>query len=265
MPKKAEGLRVLSIHAHPDDTEFQCAGTLALLKEQGAKITIVTLTPGDCGSAELSPAEISRLRREEAKRAAAIIDADYICLEFRDLSVVFDNPTRRRVAEVLRRTQPDIVFTAPPIDYMADHEITSQLLRDGCFNAATPNYCTFEPNPAPALKKIPHLYYVDAVDGIDYFGNPIEPEFVIDISSSFELKLKMLSCHESQRSWLMKHHGVDEYLEACRRNSAARGRLIGVEYGEGFRQHKGHPYPTKNVLLELLPGCKVGLTGSATK
>jgi len=257
MPRSAEGLRVVAIHAHPDDTEFQCAGTLALLRQRGAKITIVTMTPGDCGSAELSPNEIARVRREEAKRSAALLEADYICLEFRDLSIVFDNHTRRTVAEVLRRTRPDIVLTAPPVDYMPDHEITSLLLRDGCFNAATPNYCTFMPNPAPALEKIPYLYYVDAVDGIDHFGNPIEPEFVIDISSSFELKLKMLACHESQRSWLMKHHGVDEYLEACRRNSAARGQLIGAEYGEGFRQHKGHPYPNDNVLLELLPGRNV--------
>ncbi len=251
-------MRIVCLHAHPDDAEFLAGGTLALLRQAGHTVVILTMTSGDCGSAELSPEQIARVRREEAKRSAALIDADYICLEFRDLSIVFDNHTRRSVAEVLRRTRPAIVLTAPPVDYMPDHEITSLLLRDACFNAATPNYCTFMPNPAPALEKIPYLYYVDAVNGTDYFGSRIEPEFVIDITASFELKLKMLSCHESQRSWLMRHHGVDEYLEACRRNSAARGQLIGVEYGEGFRQHKGHPYPNDNVLLELLPGRKVG-------
>ena len=28
-------IRVLALHAHPDDVEFQCAGTLILLREAG--------------------------------------------------------------------------------------------------------------------------------------------------------------------------------------------------------------------------------------
>ena len=76
--------RVLAIHAHPDDIEFQCAGTLALLKQRGCHITTATMTPGDCGSAELGPDEISAVRRAEAKAAADLLGADYLCLEFRD-------------------------------------------------------------------------------------------------------------------------------------------------------------------------------------
>ncbi len=45
-------VRVLALHAHPDDVEFQCAGTLILLREAGCAVTIATMTPGDCGSAE---------------------------------------------------------------------------------------------------------------------------------------------------------------------------------------------------------------------
>ncbi len=244
--------RILAIHAHPDDIEFQCAGTLALLKQKGCAITIATMTPGDCGSAEVGSEEIARIRREEARRAAELLGADYLCLEFRDVSIVFDNPSRRRVTEAVRRTHPEIVITAPPIDYMNDHEITSRLVRDACFNAPMPNYPTRQWNPAPPIKKIPHLYYVDAVEGADHYGRPTEVEFVVDISSTFELKRNMLTCHESQRSWLLKQHGIDEYLESCKRWSATRGENIGVEYGEAFTQHKGHPYPPDNLLLELL-------------
>jgi LmbE family N-acetylglucosaminyl deacetylase len=50
--------RVLAIHAHPDDIEFQCAGTLLLLKAQGCPIVMATMTAGDCGSAELGPDEV---------------------------------------------------------------------------------------------------------------------------------------------------------------------------------------------------------------
>lgn len=244
--------RVLAIHAHPDDIEFQCAGTLALLKERGCDIAIITMTPGDCGSAELSADEIAQTRRNEAFQAAELLEAEYDCLEFRDLTICFDDSSRRRVAAALRNTRPDIVLTAPPVDYMPDHEITSLLVRDACFNTPIPNYDTHHIDPAPPLEKIPHLYYVDPIEGTDWFGNHVEPEFIVDISTTFELKQKMLACHESQRGWLLRQHGIDEYLNSCERWSRRRGSEIGVEFGEAFRQHKGHPYPQDNRLLSEL-------------
>jgi LmbE family N-acetylglucosaminyl deacetylase len=246
--------RILAIHAHPDDIEFQCAGTLLRLRQAGCPVTMATMTPGDCGSAELGADEIAVVRRAEARRSAELLGADYVCLEFRDLSIVIDNESRRRVTEIVRRARPDIVITAPPVDYMSDHEMTSRLVRDACFNAPIPNYKTWQWDPSPPIGRIPHLYYVDAIEGMDYFGRPLEPEFIIDISAVFERKLEMLACHDSQRAWLRKQHGLDEYLESSSRWSAARGRQLGVEYAEGFTQHRGHPYPHENLLQSLLEG-----------
>jgi LmbE family N-acetylglucosaminyl deacetylase len=252
MADSSNSLRILAIHAHPDDVEFQCAGTLARLKQLGCAISIATMTPGDCGSAKLGPLEIARVRREEARQAAALLGAECLCLEFRDLQIIIDNDGRRRVTEAIRQTRPDIVLTAPPIDYMSDHEMTSRLVRDACFAASVPNFDTYVANPAPPTAKIPHLYYVDAIEGIDWYGRPIPPEFVIDISETFAVKQDMLACHESQRGWLLQQHGIDEYLESCSRWSSSRGKEIGVAYGEAFTQHKGHPYPHDNLLLKLL-------------
>lgn len=252
MTHKSAPRRILAIHAHPDDVEFQCAGTLARLKRLGCEITIATMTAGDCGSAEMGPAEISRVRRDEARAAAELLGADCLCLEFHDLAIVHDNDGRRRVTEAVRRARPDIVFTAPPVDYMSDHEMTSRLVRDACFAASVPNYTTHQWDPAPPLSKIPHLYYVDAIEGIDYFGNSLPPGFIVDVSATFELKLQMLACHASQRNWLLRQHGIDEYLDSCRNWSTKRGQEIGAAYGEAFRQHRGHPYPQDNVLIELL-------------
>ncbi len=244
--------RILAIHAHPDDVELQCAGTLLRLKELGCPITIATMTPGDLGSAELPPDEIAVVRRAEAKKAADRLGADYVCLEFRDLSILVDNDGRRRVTEALRKAQADIVITAPPVDYMSDHEMTSRLVRDACFAASVPHYLTQQWDPAPPLAHIPHLYYVDAIEGIDWFGRPQEYGFIVDISATIEQKLEMLACHASQREWLRRQHGLDEYLDGCRRWSAQRGQEIGVAYGEAFRQHSGHPYPHDNLLAKLL-------------
>lgn len=244
--------RVLAIHAHPDDIEILCAGTLIRLQRLGCPIVMATMTPGDKGSAELGAEEIAAVRRVEAKRAADLLGVDYYCLEFRDLEIEHSHASKQRVSELLRRVRPDIVITAPPVDYMCDHEATSQNVRDACFNAAVPNYVTEQWDPAPVLEKIPYLYYVDPIEGVDWYGQTVPHDFVIDISDEFDLKLEMLACHASQREWLQRQHGMDEYLESCRRWSAARGELIGAKYGEGFRQHAGHPYPHGNPLKDLL-------------
>src|SRR6185369_247105 len=145
--------RVLAIHAHPDDVEILAGGTLALLASLGHEITIATMTPGDCGSAELDPEEISAVRRREAANAAALIGARYMCLEMRDLTIFNDDPSRRRVAEVLRIARAELVLASSPIDYLCDHEAASELVRDACFGAPAPNYRTGVDSPAPALDR----------------------------------------------------------------------------------------------------------------
>ncbi|MBS1859104.1 MAG: PIG-L family deacetylase [Acidobacteria bacterium] len=244
--------RILSLHAHPDDAEILAGGTLALLAARGHALTIATMTPGDCGSAELPPDEISAVRRGEAAAAAALLRAAYVCVELRDLAIFNDDPTRRRVVEVLRRARPGLILTSAPSDYHCDHEAASALVRDACFAAPAPNYDTRSPDPAPPLPAIPHLYFMDPIEGQDRDGRDVAPDFLVDVSSVFQRKRDLLACHASQRDWLRHHHGFDDYLLRMEHWTAQRGRLAGAPFAEGFRQYRGHPYPTSPLLQELL-------------
>ena len=252
MPEPSTPTRVLALHAHPDDIEFQCSGTLGLLKGAGCHITLATMTPGDCGSMDRDADTIAAVRREEARQAALLLGADYVCLEFRDMAVFNDDESRRRVVEAIRRVQPDLIFTAPPVDYHPDHEATSLLVRDACFATTLPNYKTRQWEPAPPLSRIPHLYHVDPMGGVDRDNKPAPPAFQVDVSSVADLKRRMLACHASQRDWLLRQHGIDEYLDALTQWDARRGQAIGVLAAEGFRQYLGHPYPHDNLLLTLI-------------
>jgi N-acetylglucosamine malate deacetylase 1 len=238
-------MRILAIHAHPDDIEILAAGSLALLAAGGHQIVICTMTPGDCGSAELEPDVISAVRREEASRSASRIGASYVCAEFRDLAVFSDDPSRRRVTEILRVTRPEVIITAPPVDYMSDHEATSRLVRDACFGAPAPNYRTGAAPAAPPLPSIPHLYFTNPIGGAS-------ADFYVEIDSTFPQKREMLAEHRSQRSWLLKHHGIDDYLEQMERWTRQVGALAGVELAEGFTQYTGHAYPSSPLLQDLL-------------
>lgn len=243
-------MHILAIHAHPDDIEILAAGTIMHLIASGQRVTICSMTAGDCGSVEHGPEEIARIRRGEASAAARFVGADYVCGEFMDLSIFNDDASRKRVTEILRRVQPDIVITASPADYHCDHEATSVLVRDACFGAPAPNYRTG--GDAPPLKRIPHLYFCDPDEGLDREGREVRPDFVVDVSAYIDRKAEMLGKHASQRDWLKKHHGMDNYIETMREWCAARGKLGGFAYGEGFRQYGCHPYPRTPGLQELL-------------
>ena len=243
---------VLSVLAHPDDAEFLCAGTLVRLRqEHGFDVHIASMTAGDCGSVELSPLEIGRLRRDEGAAAAALIGATYHCLEERDLLIVYGERALEKVTRLMRLVRPNVVLTHSPSDYMVDHEMTSLIARAATFAAPIPNFLE-ERRLGPPLPHIPHLYYCDAIEGKDPLGREVPPGFVIDVSAVLPMKAAMLARHSSQREWLLKHHGMDQYVEAMKQWSARRGQAIGVAYGEGYRQHLGHSYPQDNVLAALL-------------
>ncbi len=84
------GKRIVAILAHPDDAEFMCAGTLSLFRNRGWEVHIVTMTPGDKGSAVHTREEISRIRTGEARRSAQIIGATYHCVGLEDVYIIYD-------------------------------------------------------------------------------------------------------------------------------------------------------------------------------
>jgi len=236
----------MCVMAHPDDCEILAAGTLILLAEKGWEIHIVSATPGDCGSMEHSPHEIARIRRAENVAAAKLIGATYHCLESRDLYVMFDEPTIRRAMILMREIAPSLVFTHSLDDYMMDHEMIARVTRTATFGYGVPNAV---PGPVTPGSCVPHLYYADPIEGMDPYGNAILPSTWVDITKSMPTKSKMLKAHASQRDWLMKHHGMDQYIKSMQEWGGKRGREIGAKYAEAFRQHRGHPYP-HDCLLE---------------
>jgi LmbE family N-acetylglucosaminyl deacetylase len=235
----------LSFGAHPDDAEFFCAGTLALLHQKGWQIHISTMTPGDCGTIEYTREEISKIRRAEATKAVALLDGQYHCLECDDIFIMYDRPTLLKSIELIRKLKPAIVFALSPEDYMVDHTIAGKLAMTACFAGGVRN---IEIKGIESFEPVPYLYYMDPAEGKDIFGNDVQPQMVVDISSTFGVKEQMLCCHESQRNWLKAHHNMDEYVESMKRWSISRGSMIGTQYAEGFRQHLGHAYPQDNIL-----------------
>lgn len=248
----AQPITVLAFFAHPDDAEFLCAGTLAHLADRGAELHLVTMTSGDCGSAILPAAKISRIRRREAERSALMLGATYWCVGEKDLGVFYDRRTLGKVIEVARRVAPSLVITHPPADYMMDHENTSRLVQTACFGAMAPNYRTGARRAARPLGTVPHLYYSEPFGSRDVFGNVMPSTILVDISATIERKEKMLACHESQQAWLRAQQGISDNPAVARQMAAQAGQRSGLQWAEGLRQHLGQGFPQNNLLAAIL-------------
>lgn len=249
MHTSSENRTVLAFMAHPDDAEILCGGTLIRLADAGWTIHIATAAPGDCGTMTHDRWEISAIRTREAAEAAAMVGGRYHCLDERDGMIVYDKPTLQKTIDLFRRVAPSLVFTHAMKDYMMDHEMVSLLARAASFVYGAPNISA---HPRLASSVIPHMYYCDPPDGIGPLGEAVTPTTLVDVSMVMDRKERMLACHASQREWLRAYHGIDEYLDSMKRHARHRGQLAGCPHAEAFVQHRGHPYPQNDLLVELL-------------
>jgi N-acetylglucosamine malate deacetylase 1 len=242
--------RVLAFGCHPDDVEFMAAGTLALLTRQGYEIHIATMTGGEVGSPSLSRDAIRHVRLQEAAASAAVLAGRYHYAGGCDLEVEYNDFYRKAATRIMREVDPLIVFTNPPMDYLADHEQTSLLVRNAAYIASVPLYdCGSGASPT---KRFPYLYYWNAIGLHDIFGRRLPLHCVVDVTPAMATKEMMLACHASQRDWLAAHNGWDSYIQTMKEMSAGQGQLVGRANGEGFIQHRGNGHPADDILKEIL-------------
>ena len=229
---------VLAVGAHPDDIEFNMAGTLILLQQAGFKPHMMNVARSNLDSNELPEAEITRIRQAEAERSAAVIDAVYHPPIVDDLLVLYQEDLLRKLTGVVRRVRPTIVLLPSLNDYMEDHTNTARLVVTACF-ARGMGHFTSDPPARPTDQDV-YLYHAQPHLNRDGMRQFVVPELLVNISSVMATKLAMLSCHESQRRWLDETQGLDDYLESMRRTSREVAALAGQaswEFAEGFRRH----------------------------
>ncbi len=224
-------MNVLAVGAHPDDLEILCGGTLSRCVQRGDRVTMLIMTDGSAGHAEIPAAELAQIRRAEAKAAAEIIGAEFVWLGLPDEFVFNDEPTRRLLLNAIRGAKPDLILTHNPDDYHPDHRATSRAVFDASFVMGLPNVVTenaAHPGVAP-------LYYFDALAGIGFL-----PDEYVDITDSWATKRRMLEQHRSQVNWLRYHDAIDifAFMETV---AKFRGLQSGVPLAEGFRP--AHAWP----------------------
>ena len=128
------GLRLMAIHAHPDDESSKGAATMAKYAAEGNRVLVVTCTDGRRGDV-LNPAmdrpgvldNILDVRREEMARAAAALGVEHVWLGYEDSGLPEGDPlpplpegsfavqdpedVAVKVVEQIREFRPHVIIT----------------------------------------------------------------------------------------------------------------------------------------------------------
>ncbi len=147
------GLRLMAVHAHPDDESSKGAGTSAKYAAEGNEVLIVTLTGGERGDI-LNPAmdrpgikeQMPAVRREEMAKAAAALGVQQTWLGFVDSGLPEGDPlpplpegsfatipieeATEALVRVVREFRPHVMITYdehggyPHPDHIRCHEVS---------------------------------------------------------------------------------------------------------------------------------------------
>jgi len=146
-------LRLMAVHAHPDDESSKGAASMARYVDEGARVMVVTLTGGERGDI-LNPAmdlpevhgRITEIRRDEMAKAAEILGVEHHWLGFVDSGLPEGDPlpplpegcfalaslaeSTERLVRVIREFKPHVMTTYdenggyPHPDHIRCHQVS---------------------------------------------------------------------------------------------------------------------------------------------
>lgn len=235
-------LDILAFGAHPDDVELGAAGTIAKEVSLGKKVGIIDLTRGELGTR--GSAEI---RDEEARKGAEILGVavrENLC--FRDGFFVNDEKHQMEIIKMIRKYKPEIVLCNAVNDRHIDHSKGSKLVSDACFLSGLIKVETELDGSKQEHWRPKQVYHY-----IQW--QSIEPDFVVDISGFMDKKLEAVLAYSSQFHDPSSKEPVTlitskNFLDSVTYRSQDLGRLVGVDFAEGFTTER---YLAINSLNDL--------------
>jgi len=133
--------RILVVAPHPDDETLGCGGTLARKAAAGCDVFIAVLTDGSGLfthalkiTRDPSPTEVSELRKDETRRAIAILGLRQDRLfffDFKDGTLDANSDVAAdRLARLWREINPGEVYCTSKYEGHKDHVATERIVRE---------------------------------------------------------------------------------------------------------------------------------------
>ncbi len=221
-------LDILAVGAHPDDVELGCGATIAKEISLGKKVGILDLTRGELGTRGSAD-----IRDSEATVAAKILGVEVReNLAFADGFFTNDKSHQLEIIKVLRKYRPDIVLCNAIDDRHIDHGKGSKLVSDACFLSGLRKIETGVGEKLQEVWRPRHVYHY-----IQWKN--IEPDFVVDVTGFIDKKMDAIKAYASQFYDPDSNEPITpiaskNFIDSLAYRARDLGRLVGVEYAEGF-------------------------------
>ncbi|GMN08697.1 bacillithiol biosynthesis deacetylase BshB1 [Croceitalea sp. MTPC9] len=223
-------LDILVFGAHPDDAELGAGATIAKEIAKGKKVGIVDLTRGELGTRGTA-----ETRHIEAEKAAKILGVSIReNLGFADGFFVNDRLHQIEVIKMIRKYRPEIILCNAIDDRHIDHGKGSKLVSDACFLSGLIKIETkISKDDKPQKPWRPRVVY-------HYIQwKNIEPDFVVDVSNFIDKKIEAILAYSTQFYDPKSNEpetpiSSKNFMDSVNYRARDLGRLVGVEYAEGF-------------------------------
>ena len=226
--------RVLVVNAHPDDSDFGASGTIAQWVQKGIEVSYVLCTNGDQGGeeSEYTMEEMPAVRQREQRAACAVLGiSDVTFLNYVDGHLEATIALRKDIVRQIRRVKPDRIVCQSPErnwerigashpDHLAAGEATIQAVYPDARN----------PYAFTDLLEVEGLqpWKVKEV----WMQGHAHPDHFVDITSTFDIKVKTLKEHASQTA----HNAeLENMLREWGQRNAGIGGLPAGRIAEAFK------------------------------
>ncbi len=219
---------ILAFGAHPDDVELGCAGTLAKAIKNDKKVGIIDLTHGELGTR--GSKEIRAFESQKASDILGVLFREN--MGFRDGFFINDEAHQIEIVKRIRKYQPKIVLANAISDRHIDHAKGSKLVSDACFLAGLKKIeTTFEGKIQQAFRPQVVYHYIQ--------WESLQSDFLVNISDTIKQKIEAVMAYKSQfydenSTEPVTPIATKNFIDSIEYRAKDLGRLIGVDYAEGF-------------------------------
>ncbi len=213
---------ILAIGGHAGDAEISCGMALCHHVNQGKKVAMLHMTPGEKGHPTMSAERYAELKRVEAEYAAKAIGAKVYFLPYGDGELPVNDEVKFRIADVIRDCKPSVILTHWVKSIHKDHTNTALNVPDAQFYAGIAGF--ERKDPAHWCGTIYHAENWEDAEGF-------VPQVYVEITKE-DMKLweEMVLKYALFRGEVAKFQYVDYYKALAR----VRGCEMYTEYATAF-------------------------------
>ena len=209
---------VLFVCAHNDDQIIGGGGTFAKYAEEGKHVTTVIFSYGEQSHPHLKRSVIVKTRINEAKASDNILGGKHLIFlginEGKFTQEAQQKGIKEQLTELILKDKPAKIFTHSNDDPHPDHQAVHKLMR-----AITEEL------------KLNNVYTFDIWNPLKVFKRNV-PKLVVDITDTFDKKVKAYEAHESQVNLL----GMIPFRFRIRIDAIINGWTNHCKYAEVFHK-----------------------------